>query len=57
MEVTFIRHTSVAVPPGVCDGQSDVLLRDSFEQEAAITSENLKAYRPDRTADERSRLT
>ena len=46
MEVTFIRHTSVDVPPGVCYGQSDVPLRDSFEQEAAITSENLKAYRP-----------
>ena len=46
MEVTFIRHTSVDVPPGVCYGQSDVPLRDSFEQEAAITSENLKTYRP-----------
>ena len=45
MEVTFIRHTSVDIPPGVCYGQSDVPLRDSFEQEAAITSENLKTYR------------
>ena len=35
MEVTFIRHTSVDVPPGVCYGQSDVPLRDSFEQEAS----------------------
>lgn len=47
MEVIFIRHTSVDVPPGVCYGQSDVPLRASFEQEAAATSENLKSYRPE----------
>ena len=47
MEVIFIRHTSVDVPPGVCYGQSDVPLRDSFSQEAAVTSENLKSYRPE----------
>ena len=33
MEVIFIRHTSVDVPPGVCYGQTDVPLRHSFEQE------------------------
>ena len=32
MEVIFIRHTSVDVPPGVCYGQTDVPLRNSFEQ-------------------------
>jgi len=47
MEVIFIRHTSVDVPLGVCYGQSDVALRDSFEQEAAVTSENLRNYRPE----------
>lgn len=46
MEVTFIRHTSVDVPFGVCYGQTDVPLRDSFEQEAAVTSEKLKSHRP-----------
>lgn len=45
MEVIFIRHTSVDVPLGVCYGQSDVSLRDSFEQEAAVTSRNLNSYR------------
>ena len=46
MEVIFIRHTSVDVPRGVCYGQSDVPLRNSFEQEATIASGNLKSYRP-----------
>lgn len=46
MEVVFIRHTSVDVPSGVCYGQSDVPLRNSFEQEAAVTSEKLKSGRP-----------
>ena len=43
MEVIFIRHTSVDVPLGVCYGQTDVPLRNSFEQEAAVTSGNLKS--------------
>ena len=43
MEITLIRHTSVDVPPGVCYGQTDVPLKDSFEQEAAITLSRLKA--------------
>lgn len=46
MEVILIRHTSVDVPPGVCYGQTDVPLNPTFEQEAAITAENLKAYMP-----------
>lgn len=46
MEVILIRHTSVDVPPGVCYGQTDVPLRDSFEQEASVTAGNLKSYRP-----------
>ena len=44
MEVILIRHTSVDVPPGVCYGQTDVPLKPTFEQEAAITQENLKNY-------------
>lgn len=49
MEVILIRHTSVDVPPGVCYGQTDVPLKPTFEQEAAITQENLKklsSFRP-----------
>lgn len=46
MEVILIRHTSVDVPPGICYGQTDVPLKPSFEQEAAITAENLKVYLP-----------
>lgn len=35
MELVFIRHTSVDVAPGTCYGQTDVPLRNSFEEEAA----------------------
>lgn len=41
MEITLIRHTSVDVPRGVCYGQTDVPLRDSFFEEAALTKQNL----------------
>lgn len=37
MKVTLIRHTSVDVPQGTCYGQTDVPLRDTFEEEAAQT--------------------
>ena len=46
MEVILIRHTSVDVPPGICYGQTDVPLKPTFEQEAAVTAEKLKAYLP-----------
>lgn len=42
MEIILIRHTSVDVPSGVCYGQTDVPLRDTFEQEAAVTSAKLQ---------------
>lgn len=42
MEITLIRHTSVDVPKGVCYGQTDVPLKESFLQEAAQTAEQLK---------------
>lgn len=41
MKITLIRHTSVAVPPGTCYGQTDVPLRETFEQEAAATRQSL----------------
>lgn len=46
MIITFIRHTSVDVPPGVCYGQTDVPLKPTFEQEAAITAKELEAFLP-----------
>ena len=46
MDVILIRHTSVDVPPGVCYGQTNVPLKPTFEQEAAVTQENLKAFLP-----------
>ena len=44
MEVLLIRHTSVAVPPGTCYGQTDVAVADTFEQEAAVTKQTLQQY-------------
>lgn len=44
MEIILIRHTSVDVPPGTCYGQTDVPLKPTFEEEAFITKEKLKAY-------------
>jgi len=42
MEIILIRHTSVDVPLGVCYGQTDVALRETFQEEAAVTAINLK---------------
>lgn len=33
MEVFIVRHTSVAIEKGICYGQSDVALADTFRQE------------------------
>ncbi|MDR2913911.1 MAG: alpha-ribazole phosphatase [Tannerella sp.] len=41
MEIYLIRHTSVDVPQGVCYGQTDVPLKPSFEEEAAIIKKQL----------------
>lgn len=46
MEVILIRHTTVDVPTGTCYGQTDVPLKDSFEEEAAVTKAALEAYGP-----------
>jgi len=34
MEITLIRHTSVAIEPGICYGQSDVSISSGFKKEA-----------------------
>ena len=42
MIVTLIRHTSVDVPKGVCYGQTDVPLKPTFPEEAAITLQTIE---------------
>lgn len=41
MIVYFIRHTRVDVPQGTCYGQSDVPLRDTFQEEAAVVKQKI----------------
>ena len=43
MEVILIRHTAVDVPFGTCYGQTDVPLKETFEEEAAATKAALEA--------------
>ena len=52
MEVYLVRHTSVDVPRGICYGQSDVPVRETFPQEAAAVKAKLqhlveKGFLPD----------
>lgn len=42
MKITFVRHTSVDVPPMTCYGQTDVPLKDSFPQEADAVRKQLE---------------
>ena len=46
MEIVLIRHTSVDVPKGTCYGQTDVPVRDTFEQEAELTRQSLEPLLP-----------
>ena len=41
MKIVLIRHTSVAVAPGTCYGQTDVETADTFEEEAAVTKSRI----------------
>ncbi|MCM1311335.1 MAG: alpha-ribazole phosphatase family protein [Bacteroides sp.] len=41
MEIYFIRHTSVAVPKGICYGNTDVSLNPTFESEASDVKRKL----------------
>ncbi|MDR0658310.1 MAG: alpha-ribazole phosphatase [Mediterranea sp.] len=41
MKVKLIRHTSVDVPQGICYGQTDVPLKDTFPQEASATHKHI----------------
>lgn len=42
MEIYLIRHTKVAVEKGVCYGQKDVDLAESYPQELEVVREKLK---------------
>ncbi|WP_372751067.1 alpha-ribazole phosphatase [Labilibaculum sp.] len=42
MEIYLIRHTKVNVEPGVCYGQKDVELADSYPKELELIKEKLK---------------
>lgn len=46
MKLYLIRHTAVDVLQGICYGQTDVALKDTFESEAAIVKQNLDSIRP-----------
>ena len=46
MDIILIRHTSVDVPKGTCYGQTDVPVRDTFEQEAEMTRQSLEQFLP-----------
>lgn len=42
MEIYLIRHTKVNVEPGICYGQKDVELAESYPEELEAVKENLK---------------
>lgn len=42
MSVTLVRHTSLAVASGICYGQSDIEVAESFASEAESISEKLR---------------
>lgn len=44
MEIYLIRHTSVDVPQGYTYGQTDVPLRPTFEEEAAVVKANIQSH-------------
>jgi alpha-ribazole phosphatase len=46
MKVVLIRHTSVDVPQGTCYGQTDVPVKSTFPEEAALVKSNLEASLP-----------
>ena len=46
MKVVLIRHTAVDVPQGTCYGQTDVPVKSSFPEEAALVKSNLEALMP-----------
>lgn len=46
-ELWVVRHTAVDVPEGVCYGGTDVGLKESFPDEAAVVARNIEGFTPD----------
>ena len=42
MNITLIRHTEVSIEKGICYGQSDIELANSFEKEKIVIQNKLK---------------
>lgn len=51
MNIYLVRHTSVDVPRGICYGQTDVPLKESFPQEADSVKKKLETIFNDFTPD------
>lgn len=47
MDIYLIRHTKTATLKGLCYGQSDVALADTFPQEAQLIRDKLPELQPD----------
>lgn len=47
MKLILIRHTSLAIEPGICYGQSDIDVSKTFLEEAAIVHSKIAQYLPD----------
>lgn len=41
MKIYLVRHTSVDIPQGICYGQTDVPLKETFEEEASVVNNYL----------------
>lgn len=48
MKIFAIRHTSVAVEPGICYGQSNVQVADSFKAEKEVVASKIQGIQFDR---------
>ena len=46
-EIVFIRHSSLAIPRGVCYGVSNIDVSNNFQLEAEVLKQKLKGYKPD----------
>lgn len=47
MQIYLVRHTSVITEKGICYGQTDVDLSDTFLEEARLVKEKLSAVNPE----------
>ncbi|WP_200979215.1 alpha-ribazole phosphatase [Echinicola sp. 20G] len=47
MEIHLIRHTTPQIAKGICYGQSDIEIADTFEEEVTLIKKNLPRLNPD----------